>query len=585
MLHHRAKKTEIIAFSSGKGGTGKTSLCASLAYALVRAKLKVLLIDADPGTDGLSLFVLGKDGMEQIAKVPDSCTFAGYLRTFQEHPNAEKAAEVEPLKINRASESDHGVLYEAIVSSRGVYGDDDRYIMQSAVPHLDRDTFIAAVRALFERLRAQAQYDYVLVDTRGGFSSQSTDVCALADSFVVVTEATYPSFYQDRNLIRRINQGAEYVGRDVTLRAIIVNKAIEGEEVAFRNMLTREFAIAYDDTFSVPFDAAAVRLYKTHRIPYLDAPGSGFANASLHAFAKMLSVVVARWSDEQIHAWNELVDLVKKAVDAKQKEEEARKRDEQILRRSAGVWQRFLKMTVAIMGFVIVVGGVAFGWFAKRSLIKIDALDDAYQQRLVAEQTARSTAEETSRLDRAAREHAEESLVAEQAARELAENLLVELGQKDLVTQIRLDAAVKEAKAAKTKATSAREAADVAATSAQYAQDEAVKAWAAQEAARMDAEAAWSSVDALRAQVAKLEEAASAQARALEQTQSALVAEQEANRSHADLRVKVDELKGKMQELNDKALEAEEALGQCEQLMNQDGQGAQSYPPKQPRSN
>src|SRR5689334_12062711 len=177
MLQQRAKKTEIIAFSSGKGGTGKTSLCASLAYALVRSKLRVLLIDADPGTDGLSLFVLGKDGMDQLAKVSDSCTFAGYLREAQERASkGEEAPNVEALRINRASESDHGVIYDAIVSSRGVYGDDDRYIMQAAVPHLDRDTFIVAVRTLFERLREQAHYDYVLVDTRGGFSSQSTDV-------------------------------------------------------------------------------------------------------------------------------------------------------------------------------------------------------------------------------------------------------------------------------------------------------------------------------------------------------------------------------------------------------------------------
>ncbi len=581
----RVKKTEIIAFSSGKGGTGKTSLCASLAYALVRAKLKVLLIDADPGTDGLSLFVLGKDGMDQISKISDSCTFSGYLRNFQEFGDRAVAANVEPLRINRAAESDHGVIYEAIVSSRGVYGDDDRYILQTAVPNLDRDTFIAAVSALFERLRALEHYDYVLVDTRGGFASQSTDVCALADSFVVVTEATYPSFYQDRNLIRRINEGADRVGRDVTLRGIIVNKAIDGEEQAFRNMLTREFAIAYDDTFSVPFDAAAVRLYKTHRIPYLDAPGSGFAHTSLHAFAKMLSVVVARWTDEQIHAWNGLVDLVKKAVDAKQKEEEARVRAEQAFRRSATAWQRILKLTVVIMGTIILLGGTAFGWFATRSMTRIRTLDDAYQQRLVAEQGARKAAEETSRLDRTAREQAEESLAAEQAARELAENLLTELGQKDVVTRIRLDAAVKEAKAAQTKATNARAVADAAAGAAQTAQDQAIQAWAAQEAARLDAQAAWTTVDSLEAQIAKLEELTATQARALEQTQSALAAEQAAKRTETDLESKVDQLKGQLLDLSDKAQEAEAALGQCQDILypkrEQEDYGSQT-PPRKP---
>lgn len=46
---------EIIAVLSGKGGTGKTSVCAGLAVALAQSGLKVLCIDCDVGLRNLDL--------------------------------------------------------------------------------------------------------------------------------------------------------------------------------------------------------------------------------------------------------------------------------------------------------------------------------------------------------------------------------------------------------------------------------------------------------------------------------------------------------------------------------------------------
>ena len=39
--------SEVIVIASGKGGTGKTTVCAGLAAALAKAKYKVLIIDCD----------------------------------------------------------------------------------------------------------------------------------------------------------------------------------------------------------------------------------------------------------------------------------------------------------------------------------------------------------------------------------------------------------------------------------------------------------------------------------------------------------------------------------------------------------
>ena len=46
---------EVIAVLSGKGGTGKTSLCAGLAAALARQGKRVLCVDCDVGLRNLDL--------------------------------------------------------------------------------------------------------------------------------------------------------------------------------------------------------------------------------------------------------------------------------------------------------------------------------------------------------------------------------------------------------------------------------------------------------------------------------------------------------------------------------------------------
>src|SRR5258706_9007148 len=75
--------TEVIAIASGKGGTGKTLIAASLGYALTRAGHRVLMIDSDTGTDGLSLFLLGPKGIESIKTFNEMNTFRGILLRHQ----------------------------------------------------------------------------------------------------------------------------------------------------------------------------------------------------------------------------------------------------------------------------------------------------------------------------------------------------------------------------------------------------------------------------------------------------------------------------------------------------------------------
>jgi len=320
---------EIIAFASGKGGTGKTLMVSCLGYLLVQAGHRVLMVDADPATDGLSLFLLGPKGIHQISDFQPNNTFTGVLREFQNS----KQVLFTPRKINRSgpdSHGGHGLTYEAIISGRGLYGD-EADSLALAVPDLDQNTFQTGISAFFRSLRENVQYDYVLVDTRGGFAFESTDVCALADSFIVVTEPDFTSFYQDRNLVKRISAASQRLSSRPLLRSIIVNKATDLElgvermdlrrvETSFRLELTKEFPLKFEDTHPVPVDVEALKAYKTQRIPYLAAPASIFSFATVSAFSDILHVVTALWTESQVNGWNAVVNSISQAVDNRNKQ-------------------------------------------------------------------------------------------------------------------------------------------------------------------------------------------------------------------------------------------------------------------------
>lgn len=322
---------EIIAIASGKGGTGKTVIAACLAYALVQAGHRVLMIDADTATDGLSLFMLGPNGMNQINDPVDPFlpenTFTGMLRRF-----ADKGELVfTPRRINRTGTEGHEVEYEALISGKNAYGDLPTEILGTPI---NRETFRRAITELFFTLKespAVRDYDYVIVDTRGGFAFETTEICAIADSFIIVTEPQITSFYQDRNLIKRIHESAQEMKTEPLLRSIIVNKATEGisekgplrldqVEVEFRLALEREFDVKLFDTHPVPLDPQVMLAYKIQQVPFLHVPASRFSFAVLTAFSQILRTVTREWERDRTEKWNDLVRSVTRAINQRNRE-------------------------------------------------------------------------------------------------------------------------------------------------------------------------------------------------------------------------------------------------------------------------
>ena len=75
---------EVISFLSGKGGTGKTALCAGIATCLATSGRRVLCIDGDVGLRNLDVF-LGLNGVEALSFL-DVCSGSYPLSAATVHP-------------------------------------------------------------------------------------------------------------------------------------------------------------------------------------------------------------------------------------------------------------------------------------------------------------------------------------------------------------------------------------------------------------------------------------------------------------------------------------------------------------------
>ena len=141
---------ELIAVLSGKGGTGKTSVCAGLATALAADGKRVLCIDCDVGLRNLDIS-LGLSDSGALSFL-DVCSGAYPLEQAERHPD------FPGLQFLTAP-------------------------MNRSVEQIDPDSFGDMLQ------QARSLFDYVLLDAPAGVDSGFRLVTGAADSFLLVTGA------------------------------------------------------------------------------------------------------------------------------------------------------------------------------------------------------------------------------------------------------------------------------------------------------------------------------------------------------------------------------------------------------------
>ncbi len=139
---------ELIAVLSGKGGTGKTSICAGLATALAEDHKRVLCIDCDVGLQNLDIS-LGLSDAGALSFL-DVCSGDYSLQKAARHPISDR------------------LFFLAAP-------------MNCAAPDIDPEAFSALLQ------QARSQFDYILMDAPAGIEAGFALAARFADRILLVT--------------------------------------------------------------------------------------------------------------------------------------------------------------------------------------------------------------------------------------------------------------------------------------------------------------------------------------------------------------------------------------------------------------
>lgn len=169
----------ILSILSGKGGTGKTSVCAGLACALAQSGKRVLCIDCDVGLRNLDISLgLSDSGALSFLDVMEEDCDLSHIPT---HPVYSTLSFL-TAPVNRSA------------------------------ARIDQEAFAA----LLHRLRTD--YDYILLDAPAGLDAGFRLAAAPADRCVVVTGAA-PAAVRDA---ARVGEVLELMGKKDT--RLVVNR-------------------------------------------------------------------------------------------------------------------------------------------------------------------------------------------------------------------------------------------------------------------------------------------------------------------------------------------------------------------------
>ena len=260
---------QILSFASGKGGVGKTLLCASLGIALARKGKKVLLIDGDMGMRNMDLVLgLENDCFYNIIDLAEGKCFA------------------------------RDVILEA----------DDHLDFLPAAPNGNWDDVIpAAMDTVLEDI--EDDYDYIFLDCPAGVGSGIRFAAKVSEKLILVVA---PSWASRRNA----SQLLHWLGKR-TEALLLLNQFAENDEtkISFDEMMET----VDPDYFGgmVPYAEEADRLAHQGMLQDYDDKG---------AFGQALSLVLRVLLEGKTYPerrWSHLLHLAEK--ERKEKEPETKK--------------------------------------------------------------------------------------------------------------------------------------------------------------------------------------------------------------------------------------------------------------------
>ncbi len=170
---------DVIVVASGKGGTGKSTVCVGLAVALVKQNKRVLLVDCDSGMRGLDLML----NVEQEILFDCADAICGNCKA-----------------------------HEAVYKAKNLEG---LYLMAAPFDS-DNEISPSVFRQLIDELKIH--YDYVIIDSPAGIGSGFITAAAPADRALIVTIAE-PTSLRGAIKIRR-----KLINLDIQNIRLVINR-------------------------------------------------------------------------------------------------------------------------------------------------------------------------------------------------------------------------------------------------------------------------------------------------------------------------------------------------------------------------
>ena len=244
-----APPTRLIAFSSGKGGVGKTFLSLNVAAALAMSGRSVLLFDGDLGLANVHVLLGMQPELDLSDALAGRCTIG---QTLLDGPSG--------VKVLPGASGNRGMA-ELTTSE-----------MTRVIQAIDGLT---------------PPPDYMLIDTGAGIGTQVTTLARLADSIVVVVRDEPASLADAYGLIKVMHQ--DFGSRNID---IVVNDAADvkrGEAVYHRlsQVATKFLGLPLTLAGVVPHENATVTATRRRETLLTAAPHSAAAIAIRQIAARL----------------------------------------------------------------------------------------------------------------------------------------------------------------------------------------------------------------------------------------------------------------------------------------------------------
>ena len=190
-------KTQVICFANNKGGSGKSTTCANVGYALTQLGKKVLLIDGDMQLN-LSLSFFSEEDVLKFAQSEENLYYA--IKNQKELKNYIISTPYENLDMIPSSTLMSSIEYELFTKWQREF----------------------ILRKCIQKIKDAGNYDYILIDAPPTLGGWVMNILCASDRVIIPVEASpwgmfgLANMFEFLNEVKQITPELEVAGIAVT---------------------------------------------------------------------------------------------------------------------------------------------------------------------------------------------------------------------------------------------------------------------------------------------------------------------------------------------------------------------------------